>query len=61
MNNLDTADSKPCQYYSYSIRESVVTEVCKHFLKINNNPRTFTIVFCFIRTNLYNVLVEFSL
>lgn len=28
MNNLDTADSKPCQYYSYSTRESVVTEVC---------------------------------
>ncbi|XP_060873417.1 organic cation transporter protein-like isoform X2 [Metopolophium dirhodum] len=26
MNNLDTADSKPCQYYSYSTRESVVTE-----------------------------------
>jgi len=37
MNNLQSADLKPCQYYSYSNRESVVTEVCKHFLKMNNN------------------------
>jgi len=28
MNNLDTADSKPCQYYNYyKNRDSVVTEV----------------------------------
>jgi len=34
MNNLKTASSKPCQYYKYSNKESVVTEVCKHFSKL---------------------------
>ncbi|XP_025199225.1 solute carrier family 22 member 16-like isoform X2 [Melanaphis sacchari] len=39
MNNLETANSKPCQYYEYSNRESVVTEwdlVCDNVAKKSN-------------------------
>ncbi|CAH1735950.1 organic cation transporter protein-like isoform X2 [Aphis gossypii] len=39
MNNLETASSKPCQYYRYSNRESVVTEwdlVCDNVAKKSN-------------------------
>lgn len=39
MNNLETASSKPCHYYRYSNRESVVTEwdlVCDNVAKKSN-------------------------
>ncbi|KAF0757358.1 organic cation transporter protein-like isoform X1 [Aphis craccivora] len=39
MNNLKTASSKPCQYYKYSNKESVVTEwdlVCDNVAKKSN-------------------------
>lgn len=29
MENLGNANSIPCQYYDYSNKESIVTEVCK--------------------------------
>lgn len=29
MENLGSANTIPCQYYSYSNKESIVTEVCK--------------------------------
>jgi len=34
MNNLETATSKPCQYYRYSYTKSVVSEVRKRFSKL---------------------------
>ena len=45
INNLETANSKPCQYYSYSNTDTVVTEVCKHIFKINTNFFTYNFLF----------------
>jgi len=54
MNNLETASSKPCQYYRYSNRESVVTEVSKYFfqININNLQKKIPIIFYFTKQSI---------
>jgi len=34
MQHLDDVDSIPCQYYGYSNRESLITEVYKYFVNM---------------------------
>lgn len=61
MAHLNNANSIPCQYYGYSQRESVVTEVCTfsiyHFYPIRKSQ----IYILFSKIVLLNVSVEFGL